>query len=195
MARYGIRAARVFGVPIASMRTLARRHAGNHELALALWESGWQEARILAALIDDPARVTASQMDRWCRDFENWAVCDTVCIRLFRRTPHAWRKVAAWSDSRREFTRRAAFALLASLVVYDKRAPDAPFVSGLRLVERASTDERHFVRKSVNWALRTIGARNAKLRNAAITIARRLAASPDATPRWIGKDALRVLVR
>ena len=193
MARYGIRARKVFGVSVATMRPLAKRLGRNHELAAALWDTGWHEARILASLVDEPAHVTPAQMDRWCREFDNWAVCDSVCFHLFDRTPHAFRKVAQWCDRREEFVKRAAFALLAGLAVHDKRASDERFVECLPLIERAANDERNFVKKSVNWALRAIGKRNPTLNAAAVTVARRLADSPEAAARWAGKDALREL--
>jgi 3-methyladenine DNA glycosylase AlkD len=132
-------------------------------------------------------------MDAWAADFENWAICDTVCMHLFDRTPHAWGKVRAWSRRRDEFVKRASFALLASLALHDKKSSDAGFVRALPLIERAATDDRNFVRKAVNWALRSIGNRNKALNAAAIEVAERLAASDDRTARWVGKDALRGL--
>jgi 3-methyladenine DNA glycosylase AlkD len=191
MARYGIVSPKAFGVGVAPLRARAKRLGRDHALALALWETGWFEARMLAVLVDDPARVTPVQMDGWARDFDNWAVCDTACFALFDRTPHAWRKITTWSGRRGEFVKRAAFALLASVALHDKGAPDAPFLRGLRLIERAATDERNFVKKAVNWALRAIGGRNRELNREAIEVSRRLAASEDATARWVGKDALR----
>lgn len=193
MARYGIRSAKAFGVSMATMRPLVARLGRDHELALALWDTGWLEARILAGFVADPARVTSALMDRWCRDFDNWAVCDSTCIHLFSRSPHAWKKVAGWSRRRDEFVKRAGFALLAALAVHDKKSPDATFERGLELVEAAADDDRNVVKKAVNWALRQIGKRNPSLNARAMTVARRLATSPDAAPRWIGKDALREL--
>jgi 3-methyladenine DNA glycosylase AlkD len=193
MARYGIPSDNAFGVTMANMKVLAKRLGRNHELAAALWETGWYEARMLTSFVDEPARVTAAQMDRWCRDFDNWGICDTVCFHLFDRTPHAWQKVAQWSDRRQEFVKRAAFALLWGLTVHDKHAGDAPFIGGLIFIERAATDERHFVKKSVNMALRAIGKRNPALNAAAVAVARRLADSPQAAARWVEKDALREL--
>ena len=193
MARYGIRSAKAFGVSMATMRPLVKRLGRNHDLALALWDTGWLEARILAGFVADPARVSPALMDRWCRDFDNWAVCDSTCIHLFSRTAHAWRKVPLWSRRQDEFVRRAGFALLAALAVHDKRAPDASFARSLVLVEAASGDDRNFVKKAVNWALRQIGKRNRALNAKAVALSRRLAARPDAAPRWIGKDALREL--
>jgi 3-methyladenine DNA glycosylase AlkD len=193
MARYGIHSAKAFGVSMATLRPMVRRLGRNHDLAVALWDTGWLEARILAGFIADPQRITPALMDRWCRSFDNWAVCDSTCIHLFSRTPHAWRKVAVWSRRRDEFVRRAGFALLAALAVHDKRAPDQPFIDGLALVEAASGDSRNFVKKAVNWALRQIGKRNQTLNAKAVEVARRLAASHEAAPRWIGKDALREL--
>jgi 3-methyladenine DNA glycosylase AlkD len=162
-------------------------------LSLALWESGWYEARLLAALVGDPQRVTRRQMDAWAASFENWGDCDTVCFKLFDKTPFAWEKVRQWATSPREYVKRGAFALLWGLTVHDKNAGDAPFVEGLRFIERAAEDERHFVKKAVNMALRAIGKRNAALNAAAVKMARRLADSPEAAARWVGKDALREL--
>ncbi len=193
MARYAIPSNQAFGVPVGTLQRLARRLGRDHELAAGLWDTGWYEARMLASFVDEPARVTAAQMDRWCRDFDNWALCDTACFALFDRTPHAWRKVEQWARRRDEFVKRAAFALLWGLSVHDKQAGNAPFVHGLRLVERAATDERHFVRKAVNMALRAVGKRHPALNAAAVTVARRLADSLDASARWVGKDALREL--
>ena len=195
MARYAITATKVFGVSMATMKSLAKRYGSDHELALLLWEEGWHETRILAAFMADPARLKAREMDRWARAFDNWAVCDTLCFHLFDRSPHAWAKVESWSKSSEEFVKRAAFALLASLAAHDKQAPDAPFLRSLRLIERGAKDERNFVKKGVSWALRVIGQRNRKLHAAAMRAAHKLAASADASARWVGKDALRDLTR
>jgi 3-methyladenine DNA glycosylase AlkD len=193
MARYGIVARKVFGVSMATMRPLAKRLGRDHELALALWDTGWYEARILTAFVDEPARVTPTQMDRWAKDFDNWAVCDSICFHLFDKTPHAWSRIARWSTRREEFVKRAAFALLASVALHDKLAPDAPFRKSLKLIEREAHDERNFVKKAVNWALRGVGARNPALHAAAIVTAEKLADSDDRTERWVGRDALRGL--
>jgi 3-methyladenine DNA glycosylase AlkD len=193
MARYGLPSDRAFGVPVGTMKKLAQRLGRNHQLAAALWETGWYEARMMAAFVDEPACVTPAQMDRWCRDFDNWGICDTVCFALFDRTPHAWRKVAEWSRRREEFVKRAAFALLWALTLHDKQAGDKPFLDGLLLVERAANDERHFVKKAVNMALRAVGKCNRTLHAAALALAKRLAQSKEPACRWIGKDALREL--
>ena len=193
LARFAITASKAFGVSMANIQGVAKRLGRNHELAAALWATGWYEARMLAAFVEEPARVTPAQMDRWCRDFDNWGICDTLCFNLFDRTPHAWAKVAEWSGQPEEFVKRAAFALLWSLTVHDKRAGDEPFVRGLDLIERAAADERNFVKKAVNMALRAVGKRNPALNAAALTVARRLADSPQAAVRWVGKAALREL--
>jgi 3-methyladenine DNA glycosylase AlkD len=193
MARYGIVAKKVFGVSVAQLHQMAKRTGRDHALAAKLWATGWYEARMLAAFVDEPARVTPAQMDRWARGFDNWAICDTHCMHLFDRTPHAWKKVAAWARRDEEFVRRAGFALLASLAIHDKAAPDAPFRAGLTLVERYAGDDRNFVKKAVNWALRSVGRRNRALHTAAMQLSKRLAASEEASRRWIGKDALREL--
>jgi 3-methyladenine DNA glycosylase AlkD len=193
MARYAIPSDKAYGVPVGVLRAYAKRLGRNHELAAGLWATDRYEARMLATFLAEPGAVTAAQMEAWCRDFDSWAICDTACFHLFDRTPHAFAKAKAWAVRREEFVKRAAFALLASLSVHDKRAPDASFVEGLRWIERAATDERNFVKKSVNWALRSVGKRNATLHAAAVGVARRLAVAEGAAPRWIGKDALREL--
>jgi 3-methyladenine DNA glycosylase AlkD len=193
MARYGIPSDSASGVSVADIRRLAKEVGRDHQLALALWETGSYEARMLTPFIDEPARVTPAQMDRWARDFDSWAICDALCFHLFDKTPHAWSKIAKWSDARAEFVRRAAFALLASVALHDKPAPDKPFLDSLLLIERAATDERNFVKKAVSWALRGIGKRNPALRAAAVTLAHRFAKSNNPAARWIGKDALRDL--
>ena len=193
MARYGLPSDHALGVSIADVKALGTRLGHNHELAAALWETGVYEARLVTSFVDDPGRVTSAQMDRWCRDFDNWGICDTVCFQLFDRTPHAWSKVVKWSGRREEFVKRAAFALLASLALHDKQAGDQPFLDSLPLIERAASDDRNFVKKGVSWALRAVGRRNPALNAAALEVATRLAASTDAAPRWIGKDAVREL--
>ncbi|HUE83448.1 MAG TPA: DNA alkylation repair protein [Pyrinomonadaceae bacterium] len=134
-------------------------------------------------------------MDRWCKDFDSWAICDTVCFHLFDRTPHAWEKVTDWSNERDEFVRRAAFALIASLAVHDKRASTDQFARCLPLIEKATTDERNFVNKGVSWALRVIGRRNREIHAAAVILAKSLSESPNASARWVGKDALKDLTK
>jgi 3-methyladenine DNA glycosylase AlkD len=193
IARYAIVAQNVLGVSVADIRALAKRIGRNHALALALWKTNIYEARMLTAFIAEPTRVTPALMDRWARDFDNWAICDTFCFHLFDKTPHAWAKVVQWSRDPREFVKRAALALLASLALHDKAAPDKPFLNGLRLIERAATDERNFVKKAVSWALRGIGRRNLRLHAASAEVARRLSHSGASAARWVGKDALKQL--
>lgn len=193
MARYGIFSEKMFGISVGDLQRYAKSLGRNHDLALSLWETGWYEARMLSAFLDEPARVTPAQMDRWTRDFDNWGICDTVCMHLFDRTPHAWGKAALWSKRKDEFVRRAAFALMASLALHDKVTGDEPFQRFLRLVEGAASDERNFVKKAVNWALRAIGERSLALQVSAVAIAKRLATSENATERWVGRDALRQL--
>lgn len=193
LVRYGIVAPNALGISVPVLKEIARRAGRDHDLADALWRSGSYDARMMTPFVDEPARVTPAQMDRWAADFDNWAVCDALCFHLFDRTPHAWRKIEKWSRSREEFVKRAAFALLASVALHDKAAADAPFLKALPLIERAASDDRNFVKKGVSWALRGIGRRNAALNAASVAVARRLAASSDAAPRWVGKDALREL--
>jgi 3-methyladenine DNA glycosylase AlkD len=193
LARFAIPSDKAFGVSVADLRQLARQMGPNHDLAAALWATDRYEARLLATFIDEPARVSAAQMDRWCKDFDSWALCDTACFALFDRTAHAWSKVAPWAARQPEFEKRAGFALLWALAVHDKACADAPFLQGLQLIAASAEDERNFVRKAVNMALRAIGKRNAALHAAATEVAHSLAASQDRTARWVGKDALREL--
>ena len=193
LTRFGITTSKAFGVSMANLQVLAKRLGRSHELASALWDTGWYEARLLSSFVGDPARLTPAQMDRWCRDFDNWGICDTVCFHLFDRTPYAWAKVAQWSDAQGEFVKRAAFALLASLALHDKRTGDNAFIECLPLIERAASDKRNFVKKGVSWALRLVGRRNQALNLAAVAAARRLLASPEAAARWVGRGALREL--
>ena len=193
LARYAIPSDKAFGVSVGALRQHAKRLGRNHELAAALWATDRYEARMLATFVDEPARVTPDQMDRWCRDFDSWAICDTACFHLFDRTPHAWRKARQWATAKPEFVRRAGFALMASLVGHDKNASDDAFIELLPLMEQGAYDERNFVKKGVNWALRSLGKRSLALNEAAVTVATRLAESDTPAARWVGKDALREL--
>ena len=193
MARYAIVTPRAYGVSVADLRSLGRQLGTDHALAQGLWKSGWYEARMLSAFVADPARVTPAQMDRWTREFDNWAICDHLCFHLYDRTPHAWTKIAQWGSSSEEFVKRAAFALLASVALHDKSGADAPFKKSLRLIERAARDDRNFVKKGVSWALRSVGERSQALHADALSSARKLAESSDVSARWVGRDALRQL--
>lgn len=194
MKRYGIETRlRVFGVPVGMLQSLAKRLGKNHDLAAALWDSGCYEARMLAAFVDDPSRVTRRQMNAWVADLDNWAICDTLCFHLFDRTPFAFKKASQLAASPREFVKRSGFALMASLALHDKAATDEQFLVFLPLIEKGASDDRNFVKKGVSWALRGIGRRNLALNAAALEVARRLSQSEIAVSRWVGKDALREL--
>ena len=194
MARFGIQAKKVCGGwTIPELKKLARQIGRQHALAEELWASGIFEARVLATLVDEPARVSSRQMDRWAKDFDNWAVCDGACINLFRYTRFARAKCLAWSRRREEFVKRAAFALMAGLAVADKAAGDPAFLKFLPVIKCAATDERNFVKKAVNWALRQIGKRNPRLRRAAMAAAREIHSLDSRAARWIASDALREL--
>jgi 3-methyladenine DNA glycosylase AlkD len=191
MPRFAIPTDRAFGVSMADIQKLGKQIGVNHKLAGELWDSGWYEARTLSAFVEDPKLVTAAQMDRWCRDFDSWAICDTLCFKLFDRTPHAYQKVERWAKRREEFVKRAAFALLASLALHDKRAGNDVFIGFLPLIEEGAVDQRNFVKKGVSWALRSVARRSPELKAAASKFAERLAKSSEASARWVGKDALR----
>jgi 3-methyladenine DNA glycosylase AlkD len=194
MVRYGIVAPSALGVTVADVRVLGKRIGCRHELADALWSTGIYEARLLAAFIADPGELSPKQMDAWCRDFDNWAVCDTLCFHLFDRSAHAFGRVQAWAAKPNEFVKRAAFALLASLALHDRSTGDEAFVACLPLIEAGASDERNFVKKAVSWALRAVGARSRALHAACLELAGRLATAGP-TERWVGKDALRDLTR
>ncbi len=191
--RYGVFTDKAFGVKVADIQQVARKVGRNHELALALWKTGWYEARMLTAFIEELEFVTAAQMDRWCKDFDNWGICDTLCFHLFDRTSYAFAKVVQWSKSREEFVKRGAFALLACLALHDKQASDEQFRQCLPLIERAASDERNFVKKGVSWGLRLVGRRNIALNREAVELSKRLAVSDEPAARWIGKAALKEL--
>lgn len=194
-SRYGITAAKAYGVPVGVIQKLAREIGRDHALAQALWTTGWYEARILTCYVDQPEKVTAAQMDRWARDWDNWGIVDTLCFCLFDRTPHAWGKVEQWSGRREEYVKRGAFALLACLALHDQTATDDRFLKSLKLIEKAATDERNFVKKGVSWAIRAIAMRNASLSKAALELAKRLAQSDDPTAKSIGKLAIRDIAK
>ncbi|MCC6982264.1 MAG: DNA alkylation repair protein [Bauldia sp.] len=193
MARYGIETANAYGVSQAVLKPMARPYRRNHALALALWKTGKHEARHLAGLIDDPKLVTPGQMDAWASGFDSWDIVDGVSFNLFDKTAHADAKIREWARDEREFVRRAAFSMIAGRTVHAKKLPDETFLPYLRLIEASATDNRNFVRKAVNWALRQIGKRSLALHEPALALAERLAASDDRAARWIGRDAVREL--
>jgi len=193
MARFGINPKNTLGISIPVLRQTARDIGKDHRLAQALWASGVHEARILAGFIDDPARVTPAQMNRWVVAFDSWDVCDQVCSSLFDRTPFAFQKAIEWTRRPEEFVKRAGFVLMAALAVHDRQTPDGPFERFLRIIVRGSADERNFVKKAVNWALRQIGKRNRRLHKKAIGEARVIQKLPYKAARWIAADALREL--
>ena len=193
MARYGIATDRAFGVTIPLLRALAKRAGKDHRLAGELWASGIHEARILATMVEDPARITGAQMDRLARGFDSWDVCDQACQNLFRHTPFAVAKAVQWAGDRREFVRRAGFALMAGLAAQRNRMEDAQFEAFLQLVASAADDDRNMVKKAVNWALRQIGKRNPRLLRKAIAAAERIERMDSRSARWIAKDTLREL--
>ena len=193
MARYAIPNDKALGVLMSDIQKLAKQLGRDHALALELWKTDVYEVRMLCAYVDEPERVTPAQMDAQARDFDNWAICDTLCFALWVRSPHALKKIRQWASHRDEYVKRASFALLASMALKHKESSDADYLRCLPLIEKAASDERNFVKKGVSWALRGVGRRSAKLNKASIALAKKLAASEDPAPRWIGKDALREL--
>ncbi|HAL54909.1 MAG TPA: DNA alkylation repair protein [Bacteroidetes bacterium] len=193
MARYGIASAKAFGVTAPEIRRLAKGIGRDQELSLALWRTGYLEARAVASLIGDPDRVTEDQMDRWVEDFDSWAVCDACCGILFDKTPFAYRKAAAWAKRDEEFVKRAGYVMMAELAVHDKVAGDARFIKFFPLIKKGSVDGRNFVKKAVNWALRQIGKRNVTLHPLAVRLAEDIRSLDSSSAKWIAADALREL--
>lgn len=195
MARFALvsEKAPLLGIPKPVLRKMAKEIGRDHKLAQKLWRIKIHETRNLAALIDDPAIVSEKQMEKWVKDFDEWGTCDNVCGNLFDRTEFAYKKVFEWADRKEEFVRRAAFATIAGLAVHDKKAKDSDFVKFFPLIKKYSTDERNYVRKAVNWALRQIGKRNLKLNTEAIKLAREILKINSKSARWIAGDALREL--
>lgn len=193
MMRFGIPADKALGVPKPSIRAIARETRKDHALALALWETGILEARILASLVAEPAKITRAMMDDWVSDFDSWDICDQVCGNLFDRVALAEDAIRDWYMDEREFVRRAAFSTIAWRAVHQKKLPDETFLAYLPMIEAAATDNRNFVKKAVNWALRQIGKRNLRLHAVALELSRKLAASADKTASWIGRDAVKEL--
>jgi 3-methyladenine DNA glycosylase AlkD len=193
MARYGMVTVKRYGVTIPDLRKIAREYGKNHNLAIDLWETGITEARILASMIDEPQKVTEKQMEEWVQDFNSWDVCDQVCMNLFEKTPFAWKKIDDWSTRDEEFVKRAAYALIACQAWHNKQAIDDRFIELLPMVKRGATDERNFVKKVVNWALRNIGKRNFNLNEAALETAAEIQKMDSKSARWIASDTIREL--
>src|SRR5260370_20822233 len=185
MARFGIRPAQALGVSIPTLRKMAKEIGRNHALALALWDSGIHEARLLASMIDEPRLVSAQQMEEWVNDFDAWDVCDQVCGNLFDKTPYAYQKAVQWCQQEREFVRRAGFVMMAELAVHDKKAQDEAFLQFFPFIKQYAGDERNFVKKAVNWALRQIGKRNGRLRTLALDCAYDVQKMDSRTAQWV----------
>jgi 3-methyladenine DNA glycosylase AlkD len=193
MAHFGVIVEDSYGVPTPVLRKIAKRIGTNHALALEIWKSGNHEARHLAAMIADPAQVTPALMDRWARDFDSWDIVDGACWHPFGESKFAWRKAAEWTRRKPEYVKRAGFALMAFLAIHDKEASDAKFARLLPHIRREAPDDRNFVKKAVNWALRNIGKRNPRLNRLAIRTARQIRAQEAPAARWVAADALREL--
>jgi len=193
MAHFGISPKNNLGISVPRLRALAKEIGRNHTLALQLWNSGIHDARLLAVFIDNPKEVTTEQMEQWATDFDSWDICDQACTSLFDKTAYAWEKVYEWAQRDEEFVKRGAFSLIAGLAVHDKTAKDAVFIKVLSVIKQHSVDERNYVKKAVNWALRNIGKRNRLLNKKAVIVAQELTQEPSRSARWIGRDAVREL--
>ena len=193
MARFGINPENTFGVSIPNLRKLAKETGIDHPLAQQLWASGIHEARILASMVDDPKRTTEEQMESWVKDFDSWDVCDGCCMNLFEKTRFAYQKAVEWSSNDKEFIKRAGFVLMARLAVSDKRADDKQFELFFPIIKREASDNRNFVKKAVNWALRQIGKRNLNLNGKALATAKEIQEIDSKSARWVATDAIREL--
>lgn len=193
MARYGIETVRAFGVSVPTLRDLAKKTGKSHDLAEGLWRTGIHEARILAGMIGEPGKVTERQMEEWVVDFDSWDIVDGTCGNLFDKTPFAVKKAREWTNRKEEYVKRAGFVLMAELAVHDKMESDDTFSGFLPLIVRGSSDDRNFVKKAVNWALRQIGKRNLNLNRLAIQTGREIQKLEYKSARWIASDALREL--
>ena len=193
MARYGINPENTYGVSIPNLRKIAGETGKNHALAQELWASGIHEARILASMIDDPKMATEEQLESWVKDFDSWDVCDQCCMNLFKKIGLAYRKADEWSESDEEFVKRAGFVLMACLAVSDKKADDRQFEIFLPIIKREASDNRNYVKKAVNWALRQIGKRNANLNKKAIETSKEIQKMDSRSAKWIASDAIREL--
>ncbi len=193
MARYGMTSKQRLGVAVPEMRKLAKEIGQDHALALQLWETRIQEARMVAGMIGDPLQLTEDQMEGWVKDFDSWDVCDQVCMNLFDKSPFAWKKIKDWSQREEEYVKRAAYSLIACLAWHDKRAADEEFLKFFPLIIKGATDERNYVKKAVNWALRGLGKRSHFLHKKAIETAKELQKLNSKSARWIAADALREL--
>ncbi|MCD1296300.1 DNA alkylation repair protein [Methanocella sp. CWC-04] len=193
MKRFGINVDNALGTPMPVVRKIAKENGKDHGIALKLWDSGIHEARILASLTDDPMMVTEEQMNKWVSEFDSWDICDQVCSNLFDKTGRAYEKCMEWTDDEREFVKRAGFVMMAVLAVHDKKADDEKFKMFFPVIMKGAADERNFVKKAVNWALRQIGKRSAELNAGSVRVAKALKETKSKSARWIGSDALREL--
>ncbi|MFH0897054.1 MAG: DNA alkylation repair protein [Candidatus Bathyarchaeota archaeon] len=193
MARYGMAVERRLGVSVPDLRRIAKESGKNHQLALELWKTGIAEAQIVAAMIDRPEELTEEQMENWVKALDSWDVCDQVCMNLFEKTPLAWKKILDWSEREEEFVKRTTYSLLACLAWHDKKAEDEIFIKLFPVMERGATDERNYVKKAVNWALRNIGKGNLNLNKAAIEVTRKIQQIDSKAARWIASDAIKEL--
>jgi 3-methyladenine DNA glycosylase AlkD len=191
MARFGVGGENALGIRIPVLRKIAKAHRNDHELATVLWASGIHEARILASMVDDPEQVTEEQMESWVSDFDSWDVCDQVCMNLFDKHPLAYEKALEWSQREEQFVKRAGFAMMATLALHDKTADDSAFEPFFARVQAEAQDDRNFVKKAVNWALRQIGKKRPGLASRCVRLAQELAEGESKSARWVGKDALR----
>ena len=193
MAKFGINTKNTLGISVTKLREIAKDIGKNHQTALELWESKIHEARLLASFIDIPDKVTEKQMDSWVKDFDSWDVCDQCCLSLFDKTKFAYKKSLEWSNREEEYVKRASFALMACMAVHNKSMSDNDFIRFFPIIKKASTDERNYVKKAVNWALRQIGKRNMNLNRKAIKLAEEILIIDSKSAKWIASDALREL--
>ncbi len=193
MAKFGISVEKRLGVRVPELRKLAQTTGKDHNLALKLWNTGFDDAHIVASMIAEPDKLTGQQMEEWVSEFNSWDVCDQVCMNLFDKSPMAWRKVREWSKREEEFVKRAAFTLIACLAWHDKGAEDSNFTDFFPVIREGAKDQRNYVKKAVSWALRHIGKRNPELNQAAIEEAKLIGEMDYSSARWVAKDVIKEL--
>jgi len=193
MVRYGITPENTYGISIPNLRKIAKEIGISHKLAQRLWATNIRETRILASMIEDPEMVSEEQIEDWVKDFNYWEICDQCCMNLFEKTKFAYKKAIEWSSREKEFVKRAGFVLMSRLAVSDKKADDDKFEKFFPIIKREATDDRNYVKKAVNWALRQIGKHNLNLNGKAIKIAKEIQKTDSKSAKWIASDALREL--
>jgi 3-methyladenine DNA glycosylase AlkD len=195
MAKFGIKPEKTLGVGMPTIRTLSKEIGKDHKLALELWETGIREARLLAGMVANPKQADEALLESWVKDFNSWDIVDGTCMSLIEKTPFAYQKAMEWSGREEEYVKRAGFVMMARLAVSDKKADDSLFEKFLPVMKQEANDDRNYVKKAVNWALRQVGKRSRYLNGKALEAAEEIKALDTKSARWIASDAFRELTK